>query len=96
MDKYCLFGILRKDTLRNAAAECIQLYNHLTVQKRLKQLERVANQVVTLGLHYSRNLTSEEILAMKDQLSVTMNTVVNIFSELIVKGQLYYFTSVEY
>ncbi|KAL7866987.1 hypothetical protein AOLI_G00148010 [Acnodon oligacanthus] len=60
--------LLRNDALKNAVPECIQLYNHLNGQKRLKQFERLADQVVILGLHYSCKLTSEEIVAMREQL----------------------------
>lgn len=69
---------------------CIQLYNNLTGEKKLKQFERVADQVVTLSLHYVRKLTDEEILAMREKLSVTMDTIVKIFSRTFVKGELYY------
>nr|XP_033967044.1 uncharacterized protein LOC117467508 isoform X2 [Pseudochaenichthys georgianus] len=82
--------LLRNDALRNAVPACIQLYNHLTGQKRLKQFERVADQIVTLDLYYSRKLTSEEILAMREKLSVTADTIVKVFSRLLVNGQLYY------
>ena len=48
---------------------CIQLYNNLTGEKKLKWFERVADQVVTLGLHYVRKLTNEEILVLREKLS---------------------------
>ncbi len=60
------------------------------MKKKLKQFERVADQVVTLGLHYVRKLTNEEILAMREKLSVTTDTIVKIFSRTFVKGELYY------
>ena len=82
--------LLRNDALRNAVPECIQLYNHLTGQKRLKQFERVADQIVTLALHSSQKLTSEETLAMRKQFSVTVDTVVKIFRRLLVNRQLFY------
>ncbi len=63
--------LLKNNALRNAVPRCIQLYNNLTGEKKLKQFERVADQVVTLGLHYVRKLTNEEILAMREKLSVT-------------------------
>lgn len=82
--------LLRNDALRNAVPECIQLFCNLTGQKRLKQFERIGDQLVTLGLHYSRKLSSEEILVMREYLLVTTETVVKIFSRLLVDGELYY------
>lgn len=82
--------LLKNNALRNAVPRCIQLYNNLTGEKKLKQFERVADQVVTLGLHYVRKLTNEEILAMREKLSVTTDTIVKIFSRTFVKGELYY------
>jgi len=55
--------------MRNAVPRCIQLYNNLTGEKKLKWFERVADQVVTLGLHYVRKLTNEEILVLREKLS---------------------------
>ncbi|KAK0139384.1 Integrin alpha-5 [Merluccius polli] len=85
-----ILPLLRNDALRNAVPEYIQLFSNLTGQKRLKQFERVCHQLVTLGLHYSRKLSSEETLAMREQLSVTTDTVVKIFSRLLVNGKLCY------
>ncbi|XP_040890672.1 uncharacterized protein LOC121189967 isoform X4 [Toxotes jaculatrix] len=82
--------LLKKNALTNAVPRCIQLYNNLTGEKKLKLFERVADQVVTLGLHYVRKLTKEEVLAMREKLSVTTDTVVKIFSRTLVKGELYY------
>jgi len=82
--------LLKNNALRNAVPRCIQLYNNLTGGKKLKQFERVADQVVTLGLHYVRKLTNEEILAMREKISVTADTIVKIFSRTFVKGELYY------
>ena len=62
----------------------------MTGEKKLKQFERVADQVVTLGLHFVRKLTNEEMLAMRETFSVTTDTVVKIFSRILVKGELYY------
>lgn len=85
-----ILPLLRNDALRNAVPECIQLFSNLTGRKRLKQFEKVSNQLVTLSLHYSRKLSSEETLVMREQLSVTTDTVVKIFGRLLVKGELYY------
>ena len=82
--------LLKNNALRNTVPGCIQLYNNLTGETKLKQFERVANQVVTLGLHYLRKRTNEEILSLKEKLSVTTDTVVKIFSRTLVKGALYY------
>lgn len=82
--------LLRNDALRNAVPECIQLFSNLTGRKRLKKFERVGDQLITLGLHYSRKLSSEETLVMREQLSVTTDTVVKIFSRLLVNRELYY------
>lgn len=60
-------------------SECIQLYNNLTRQKILTKFEMVTDQIVTPGLHHSK-LTSEEILAMREKLSITVDTFVEIFS----------------
>lgn len=82
--------LLRDNALRNAVPECIQLFSNLTDRKRLKQFERVSDQLVTLSVHYFRKLSSEETLVMREQLSVTTDTVVKIFSRLLVNGELYY------
>ena len=82
--------LLKNNELRNAVPGCIQLYYNLTGEKKLKKFEKVADQVVTLGLHYVRKLTDEEILALREKLSVTTDTVVKIFSRTLVKGELYY------
>lgn len=52
--------LLKNNALRNAVPRCIQLYN-LTGEKKLKHFDRVADQVVTLGLDSVRKLTNEEI-----------------------------------
>ncbi len=85
-----ILPLLRNDALKNAVPECIQLFSNLSGRKRLKQFERVCDQLVTLGLHYSRKLSSEEILVMREQFPVTADTVVKIFSRLLVNGELYY------
>ncbi|KAI7801395.1 hypothetical protein IRJ41_011007 [Triplophysa rosa] len=61
-----ILPLLRNDALRNAVPECIQLFSNLTGRKRLKQFERVCDQLVTLGLHYSQKLSSEEILVTRE------------------------------
>ncbi|MEQ2309470.1 hypothetical protein AMECASPLE_039001 [Ameca splendens] len=82
--------LLKNSVLKNALPGCIQLYNSLTGEKKLKHFERVAEEVVTLGLHYARKLANEEILALRDKLSVTTDTVVKIFTRTLVRGELYY------
>lgn len=82
--------LLRNNALRNAVPECIQLFSKLTGKKSMKQLDRVGDQFVTLGLHYCRKLSSEERLVMKEQLAVTTGTVVKIFKRVLVNGELYY------
>lgn len=47
-----MLPLLKNNTLRNPLPRCIQLYNNLTGENKLKQFERVADEVVTLGLHY--------------------------------------------
>ncbi|MED6257719.1 hypothetical protein ATANTOWER_030269 [Ataeniobius toweri] len=82
--------LLRNDDLRNAVPECIQLLSNLTGQKRVKHFEKVGDQLVTLGLHHSRKLSSKESLVMREHLSVTTDTVVKIFSQILVNEELYY------
>lgn len=90
--------LLSKDTLKDATPQCIQLFNNLTCQQRLKQAERVTPQVVTLGRHYSKTLTGEEMLAIREKVTITSDIVVKVFNRVVVNGQLYYsqeFTRVE-
>ncbi|XDV26081.1 hypothetical protein PO909_029878, partial [Leuciscus waleckii] len=44
-----ILPLLRNDALKNAVPECIQLFSNLTGRKRLKQFERVCDQLVTLA-----------------------------------------------
>lgn len=57
--------LLRNNALTNSVPECIQFFSQLTGKKRMKQLNRVGDQFVTIGLHYSQELSSEERLVIQ-------------------------------
>lgn len=83
--------LLRNNALTNSVPECIQFFSQLTGKKRMKQLNRVGDQFVTIGLHYSQELSSEERLVMKEQLAVTTGTAVKISKRVLVSGELHYY-----